>query len=336
MRLSALLILSVTLAACAEKPDANSTDTSSATASTTAPSTSTKVLGPGEGYLAVDGGRIWYKLTGGGKGAPVILLHGGPGFASYYMKPLEPLGTERPVVRYDQLGAGNSDHVTDTTMFNIGHFVRELDSLRSHLGYDKVDLVGHSWGTILAIEYYRGHPEHVASLTLASPALDIPQWQKNARRLVTTLSDSAQRAIRIREAGKKFDAPDYQNALNEFYGKYVWRHPDSANLDSTFKTVNEGLYNYMQGPSEFTITGTLKDYDVTPFLKGVKVPVLYTVGEFDEADPPTVKKFASMTPGSRYEGIPGSAHMSEWDNPDAMNAAIRSFLRDVDGKPATH
>src|SRR6266542_6683558 len=112
MRLSALLILSVTLAACAEKPDANSTDTSSATASTTAPSTSTKVLGPGEAYLAVDGGRIWYKITGGGKGTPAILLHGGPGFASYYMKPLETLGSERPVVRYDQLGAGTSDHVT--------------------------------------------------------------------------------------------------------------------------------------------------------------------------------------------------------------------------------
>jgi proline iminopeptidase len=246
------------------------------------------------------------------------------------MRSLEALGADRPVVRYDQLGGGKSDKITDTAMFNIAHFVRELDSLRSHLGYDKVHLVGHSWGTILGFEYYRAHPEHVASLTLMSPGLDIPAWEKNAKRLVKTLSDSAQHAIATREAEKKYDAPDYQAALGEFYGKYVWRHPVQAEMDSLISTVNEGIYNYMQGPSEFTITGTLKRYDATPFLKDVKVPVLFTVGEFDEADPPTVKKHAAMTPGAKYAVIPGAAHIVEWDAPDTTNAIVRSFLRSVD------
>ena len=93
----------------------------------------------------------------------------------------------------------------------IAHFVRELDSLR-RLGYDQGPLLGHSWGTILAFEYYRAHPEHVVSLTLGSAALDIPTWERNARRLVGTLSDSAQRAIRVAGGGAKFDAPDYQAA----------------------------------------------------------------------------------------------------------------------------
>src|SRR2546430_17550399 len=87
-----------------------------------------------------------------------------------------------------------------TTLFTIDHFVRELDSLRAHLGCQKVHLFGHSWGTILAFEYYRAHPEHVASLTLGSAALDIPTWARNARQLVGTLSGSAQRALRVREA----------------------------------------------------------------------------------------------------------------------------------------
>jgi len=78
-----------------------------------------------------------------------------------------------------------------------------------------------------------------------------------------------------------FDAPAYQKALEEFYSRYVWRHPVAADLDSTVKTANQTIYNYMQGPSEFTITGTLKRYDATPFLKDVKVPTLYTVGEFE-------------------------------------------------------
>lgn len=294
------------------------------------PAATSPALGPGEAYLAVPDGRIWYKKTGTGGGTPVILLHGGPGYSSFYLKPLEALGPDRPVIRYDQLGSGRSGPMTDTSLMNIPHFVRELDSLRAALGYDRIHVVGHSWGTILGFEYYRAHPEHVVSLTLASAALDIPTWERNARRLVRTLSDSAQRAIRVGETERKFDAPEYQQALDEFYGKYVWRHPVPADLDSTIKTANMQIYNYMQGPSEFTITGTLKPYDVTSLLGTIKVPTLYTVGEFDEADPKTIRHFASLTPGAMVEVIPGAAHITTWDNPDAMVRAVQTFLLQVD------
>jgi proline iminopeptidase len=318
------LVLVAAVSACSKEapPPADS--------AAAAPAPAADALPPGEARLAVDGGRIWYRVVGSGNATPAILLHGGPGYASFYMRSLEGLSADRPVVRYDQSGAGKSDKITDTAMFNIAHFVKELDSLRTHLKYDKVHIVGHSWGTILGLEYYRAHPEHVASLTLMSPALDIPQWEKNAKRLVKTLSDSAQKAIATREAEKNYTAADYQAALGEFYGKYVWRRPVQAELDSTMAGVNEAIYNYMQGPSEFTITGTLKTYNSTPFLKAVRVPVLFTVGEFDEADPPTVKKHAQMTPGAKYAVIPNAAHVVEWDNPEETNRVIRAFLASVD------
>jgi proline iminopeptidase len=294
--------------------------------------TSSPALGPGEAYLSVPDGRIWYKKSGTGTGTPVILLHGGPGYSSFYLKSLEALGNDRPVIRYDQLGGGRSGPMVDTTQMTIAHFVRELDSLRAALGYGRVHVLGHSWGTILAFEYYRAYPEHVVSLTLASAALDLPTWQRNARRLVRTLPDSAQRAVSAAEAAQKFNAPAYHEALGEFYGRYVWRHPLEADLDSLTKTANEQIYNYMQGPSEFTITGTLKTYDVTRLLGTIKVPTLYTVGEFDEADPATIRRFASLTPGATVEVIPGAAHITTWDNPKAMVAVVRGFLRKVDAK----
>jgi proline iminopeptidase len=280
--------------------------------------------------LAVDGGTIWYKVSGTGDGTPVILLHGGPGFSSYYLKPLEALGNERKVVRYDQLGGGKSSGLTDTTKMTIAHFVAELDSLRSHLGYQRVHLVGHSWGTILGLEYYRAHPDRVASLTLASAALDIPQWERHARELLGTLPDSMQRAVKTREAEKKFDAPDYQAALESFYAKYVWLRPVKADLDSMMQQVNTTIYNYMQGPSEFTITGTLKQYDATSFLPKVRVPTLFTVGEVDEADPVTIRKHAAMVPGGKVVVIPDAAHLTTWDNPGAMTSAVRAHLRAAD------
>lgn len=286
-----------------------------------------------EAYLAVQGGRLWYRRSGTGAGTPVILLHGGPGFSSFYLKPLENLGDDRAVVRYDQLGSGRSDKVVDTTLFTIERFVGELDSLRAALGYEQVHLIGHSWGSILGLEYYRAHPARVASLTFASPSLNVPEWARHTRKLVATLSDSAQEAIRSREAVGDYDAPDYVAAVNEFYAKYMTLRPEEANLDSTMRTMSQPIYSHMWGPSEFTISGTLRTYDATRRLKSVKVPTLYTVGEFDEANPAAIKRFAALTPGSKYEVIPDAAHITTWDNPEVMLRVVRDFLKGVDATP---
>jgi len=320
--LAALLIL-----ACS-RPAIETRATDSVTVSQVPPP-----LPSGEGRLVVPGGTIWYRVSGSGSAMPVVLLHGGPGYSSYYLKSLEALHNERPVIIYDQLGAGKSDHVTDTTLFTIPHFVAELDSLRAHLGYARWHVLGHSWGTILGLEYYRAHPDRVASLTLASAALDIPTWGKNVKRMFATLSDSAQHAIKAREADGNFAAPDYQAANGEFMMKYVVRTPPGPDLDSTLSTYNEVLYGYMQGPSEFTITGTLKTYNSTGFLKEVRVPLLFTVGEFDEAYPPTIRKQAALAPGAKVAVIPGAAHLTTWDNPTEHNRVVREFLRAADSLP---
>ena len=284
----------------------------------------------GEAYLSVPGGNIWYNVTGTGEGVPLVLLHGGPGFSSFFMKPFDELGNDRQVVRYDQLGGGKSDKISDTTMFTIDHFVKELEVLREHLGFEKWHVFGHSWGTILAIEYYKVYPERVVSMTLGSAALNIPTWEKHARELLTTLPESLQEAVKNAEMEGNFDDSLYHEAINQFYALYVFRNPVMPDLDSTFSTVNEGIYMYMQGPSEFTITGTLKEYDATSFLPSIKVPTLFTVGEFDEAGPDIIKSYSDKVPGSRYAVLPGAAHITSWDARDENIKVVREFLTSVD------
>jgi len=131
------------------------------------------VLKVGEARLAVPGGNIWYKVSGTGTATPVVLIHGGPGMSSFYLKPFEELGNDRQVIRYDQLGGGKSDMITDTTMFTIENFVKELDSIRAFLQVPKWHVLGHSWGTIVALEYYHAYPDRVASLILGSPLYGI-------------------------------------------------------------------------------------------------------------------------------------------------------------------
>jgi proline iminopeptidase len=238
------------------------------------------------------------------------------------------------VVRYDQLGAGKSTRISDTTLMNLKEFVAQLEALRQQLGYDRMYLVGHSWGAQLALAYWQAHPDKVEGLVLASPSLDIPAWNRNVARLVGTLSDSAQHAIVAYEKGGRADPAAYAAAAHEFYGKYVWRHPAAADLDSLIATANEGMGVYMKGSAEFVVGGTLAKYDGTPLLRKVDVPVLFTVGEFDEADPATVRRFASLTKGAKTVVIPGAAHMTTWDAPAATVAAVRAFLRSADSTMA--
>src|SRR6476659_1791153 len=201
-----------------------------AAATTTAASAA---LGPGEGWLPVRGGRIWYRVSGTGQGTPMVLLHGGPGAGSYYLKPFEDIGDDRPIIRYDQLGAGKSDRLTDTTLMAIPRFVEELDSLRRALNIERWFVNGHSWGTVLALEYYKAHPEHVAGIVFGGSVFDWPAYARETNTWVTHMTDSSQRAIAAWKNGGSPDAPGFRAATDEFYAKYVWRRPIQADLDST-------------------------------------------------------------------------------------------------------
>src|SRR6266540_2413750 len=107
-----------------------------------------------EGYIAVEGGRVWYRIAGEGRtGIPLLTLHGGPGYPHDYLEPLERLADERPVIFYDQLGCGKSEHPNDASLWQADRFVRELAQVREALGLDRMHLFGHSWGTMLAVDF---------------------------------------------------------------------------------------------------------------------------------------------------------------------------------------
>ena len=194
-----------------------------------------------------------------------------------------------------------------------------------------MDIYGHSRGTILGTEYVLKYPKRVNALVLASPALSISGWIKDADSLLTTLPDSVKQVVRQNEEAGAYDSPAYQNAMMVYYSKYLARKmPWSADIDTSFARANTAIYNYMQGPSEFTFTGTLTNYDVTGRLGEIKVPVLLTAGEYDEARPSTVRYYQSLIPGSEMVVIPDAGHLTMQDNPEANNKAVGDFLKKHD------
>lgn len=289
-----------------------------------------KSLSPKEGYINVTGGKVWYKIVGSGDKTPLVLLHGGPGVPSYYLNPMTTLSAERPVIFFDQLGCGRSDRITDTSLMTIDSYVKQLKQIHDTLGLKDYYLFGHSWGTILGVEYYFAHPEGLKALILSGPALDIHRWSKDADILISTLPDSIQNAIRENEKNGTFDSPQYQQAVDYYYKLYLARkQPWSEDIDSAFTKIGENVYLHMDGPSEFTLTGNLRDYDATGKLNKINIPTLFIGGEFDEARPSTVKYYSSLVSNSRVEIIPDAGHLSMQDNPEANNQFINDFLRSI-------
>ncbi len=281
-----------------------------------------------EGFIQVPGGKVWYRIVGANKpGIPLLTLHGGPGMPSYYMSPLAELADERPVIFFDQLGCGRSDHPDDPTLWTIGRFVQEVQAVRKALGYKEIHLLGHSWGTTLAYEYLLTKPEGVRSVIMSGPAISIVRFRHDVDSMIALMPDSLIRAIRDNEKKGTITAPAYLAASQVFYDLHVIRtKPLPADVDSTFKHVGLQVYNTMNGPTEFTVVGSFKDYDGTPRMKEITQPVLWMAGQYDETSPNAARDYATMLPGSEYHEFSGAAHMTMWDARKEFLATVREFI----------
>ncbi len=289
-------------------------------------------LVPGEGFVDVTGGKVWYKIVGSGANTPLLVLHGAC-VPSTYLKPLEALAEDRPVIFYDQLTCGKSVGPSDTTLWTIGRYVEEIALIREALDLKEVHIYGHSWGTILAAEYILTKPSGVRSLVLAGPALSLPRYLQDKESLLSTLPDSISETIRHHENEGTLDSPEYLPALMVYYGTFfARRQPWSDELNETFAQVNHAMWNYIWGPEMLTCAGILCDYDRTDRLSEITTPTLLTAGEYDEATPATVRYYQSLIPGSEIAILEDCGHLTMQDNPETDIRIIRDFLAGVESK----
>lgn len=287
-----------------------------------------------EGYIKVNGGKIWYQKYRENNNTPVILLHGGPGSSHYSMQGLKALAAERPVVFYDQLGCGNSDRPSDHSLWNLDRFVEELGQIREALSLDEVHILGHSWGTTLAAAYGLTKPGGVKSIIFSSPCLSAPLWAKDQDQNRKQLPIEIQETLKNCEDNGITDSEEYKEATTEFNKRFVCRiDPKPEILVEASKLANRELYNVMWGPSEFHVTGNLKDFDCTSRLNELNIPTLYTCGRYDEATPQSTKYFCSLTPNSKIHVFENSAHLPYLEETEEYLQVVSEFLRNVDSQP---
>lgn len=282
-----------------------------------------------EGYVQVTGGKVWYqKYENENSKTPVIILHGGPGSSHYSLQDLKVLAEDRSVIFYDQLGCGKSDRPTDTSLWNLERFVEELGQIRKALSLEEVHILGHSWGTTLAAAYILTKPVGVKSIIFSSPCLSAPLWAEDQESNRKQLPEEVQMTLKTCEENGTTDSQEYKDATTEFNKRFVCRldpFPEFLKKGAHYK--NPEVYNIMWGPSEFHVTGNLKDFDCTSRLKEIDIPTLYTCGRYDEATPKSTEHFSSLTPNAKFHVFENSAHMPYIEEPEEYVKVVREFLK---------
>jgi proline-specific peptidase len=273
-----------------------------------------------DGFLPFRGFRTWYRVAGEGEAPgrlPLVCLHGGPGGTHLPLTALRPLADRgRRVVFYDQLGSGDSDRPDDPTLWTVETFVEQLEGVLDGLGLERIHLYGSSWGGMLALEYAFTRPAGLASLVLNSTPTSAPRWAEEARRLFDALPSGL----------------DEKAAEEEFFRRHICRlDPQPEVLKRGRAKRGEQVYWTMWGPNEFTVTGSLKDWEVIARLGEIRMPTLITSGRHDECTPALVEPLHQGIAGSEWVLFEGSAHMPYLEERERYLEVVGGFLEGVEG-----
>jgi L-proline amide hydrolase len=287
------------------------------------------------GYAPFRGYRTWYRVAGDlGAGVPLVVLHGGPGCAHHYVLSIADLaGPRRAVVHYDQLGCGGSTRLPDEdpSFWTVELFLAELDNLLGHLGIGEYDLLGQSWGGMLAAEHAVRRPAGLRRLVIANSPASMRDWREAAGKLRAELPPDVREALERYEATGDYDNPEYKAASDVFYARHVCRIvPNPPEVERTFQLVDEDptVYRAMNGPNEFFVIGSLADWTVADRLPAVDVPTLVINGRHDEATDDCVRPYVDRVPGARHVRFESSSHMPHVEERELYMDTVAAFLEE--------
>jgi len=294
-----------------------------------------------EGHVDFRTYRTWYRVTGridpDGHRAPVVLLHGGPGATHDYLDAMRGLAADgRAVVQYDQLGNGASTHLREAGagFWTVELFCEELDNLLAALGIGgRYHLLGQSWGGCLAQEHALRQPPGLRSLVLADTLASIPDFVAECNRLRSQLPEDVQAALDRHERAGTTEDPEYAEACMVFYRRHLCRleeWPDE--LLRSFQAMQDDptVYGTMNGPSEFHVIGTIRDWQVLDRLAEIRVPALIVSGRYDETTPALQEALLAGIRGSEWVCFERSAHVPHVEETERWLEVVGGFLRRVE------
>lgn len=292
-----------------------------------------------EGFVDAKGVLIYYTIVG--KGEPLMVVHGGPGASHDYFLPyLLPLARTNKVIFIDERGSGRSEKLQEASKYTVENMVEDVEAVRQALGLGKINLLGHSYGGVLAQAYALNYQKNLSHLILGSTfastsamnqvlANEKQSMEPEARQKLQSLEDAG-----LFGKGKPWEKNRYPNdyavlAWGDGYFPYLYQNRPDPNYDPAGQntTTSWDLYREMWGShGEFVIDGNLKSVEYTDKLAGIHVPTLILCGDHDESNPSLSRTMHDKISGSKLVILPKSGHMTFVDQPDMFIQTVNGFL----------
>lgn len=268
------------------------------------------------------GATLYYEVRGAETGAPLFVINGGPGVDHSYMhstlhpvSALDELAKDRPIIFYDQRGVGNSPALQLGQSCTIADQVTDLEALRDYLGYQRINILGHSFGGYLAIAYAARYPERIEHLILCDSAA--PKFADTIFLFAQVFPETHERMAAIEiidEATKKASFMHYFSML--FYSP--------KNRDTYLARVTEVKANIEVADM---LLKDMEELDVAPALATLRFPTLVITGRFDMNVAPSVAyAIHKAIPGSRFVVFEESGHLPFYEEQEGFVRTVRSFL----------
>lgn len=288
-----------------------------------------------EGYAPFQGYKTWYRICGDLRNGqtPLVVAHGGPGCTHDYVDAFRDIAKNgRAVIHYDQLGNGRSTHLPDNSadFWQVSLFLDELNNLLQHLGIaENYALLGQSWGGMLTAEHAVTRPAGLKAIVIANSPASMALWLQAAARLRAELPPEVQECLLTHEAAGTLTSDDYRAASQVFYQRHVCRldpWPDEVKRTFDAMDIDPTVYHAMNGPTEFHVIGSMKDWSIIDRLPAISVPALLISGRYDEATPEVVQPFADHIPDNEWVIFEASSHMPHVEEREACMETVAAFL----------
>lgn len=291
-----------------------------------------------DGFVDANGVLIYYMEVG--RGAPLMIVHGGPGASHDYFLPyLLPLARHNRLVFIDERGSGRSQKLEDPKGYTVENMVEDVEAVRQALGLGKMSLLGHSYGGVLAQAYALKYQRNLSHLILASTFSSTSAMNKVFERMKANMTPELRQRIDSLEKqglfghGRPYEQNRYTNdymiaAWGEGYFPYIYHNHPDPNYDPIAQgNTAWDLYREMWGSDgEFVIDGNLKSVEYTDRVSTIHVPTLVIAGEHDECDPSLSRTMHEKIAGSRLVILPNSGHMTFVDQPGMFLGGVEQFL----------
>jgi proline iminopeptidase len=276
------------------------------------------------GFRAADGAELAYHVHG--EGAPLICVPGGPMRAPVYLGDLGGLSKHRQLIMLDLRGTGKSAIPADPESYRCDRLVDDISALQDHLGLASIDLLGHSAGANIVVQYAVRHPRRVARLALITPSGRAVGLEPDTamRREIVRLRrdepwyDEAAASFERIAAGAGTDE-DWQATGPFYYGR--WDAAAQAHEAAGEQQVNE------DAAGAFGAEGAFDPAAARAALATFGSPVLVLAGGLDLQRPPAITaEFAALFPAAQFIVQPGAGHYPWLDDAGWFVAAVMAFL----------